>query len=163
MPYKPRISAEDRQEIARRWLEFLGLPVTQERLDELAPIVMLYHPLSPKGQCANDLVRHGVRPSRKAVEKVYPAWRERAVERDREVGREFLARKGSVSWVCRLISEYRADHGVGPLWRDVFIAAGLPSSDALEVVLESLEDQGIVIYTTEPRSLDVADSSALES
>lgn len=83
MPWKPEISEERRLELARHWLEFLDMEVTEKRIKKLKRHVMLYHPLSPKGQVANDLVRRDKMPSRKQIEHEYPQWVEQIRERDR--------------------------------------------------------------------------------
>ncbi|MGP6175351.1 hypothetical protein [Corynebacterium sp. A21] len=154
IPHKPRISRERRHELARQWLEFLGCEVTQQRVEELARVVMRYHLLSPKGQCANELVLAGITPYREAVEKEFPKWQQRVLERNQEQGRHFLTRPEAVEKIREIISSYRSVHGVGPLWREVGYEIGL-DNNALEVVLEELKSQGQVTFTLENRSLDV--------
>lgn len=155
IPHKPGIPREHRRDLARQWLEFLGCELTEQRIDELARVVMRYHPLSPKGQCANELVRAGVTPYREVVEKEFPRWQKRVFERNQEQGRQFLARPDAVEKVREVISSYRSKHGVGPLWREVGYEIGLDNS-ALEVVLEDLKSQGQVTFTLDTRSLDIA-------
>ena len=56
VPWKPEIPDERRVELARHWLKFLGLEVTEERVTKIKRHVMFYHPLSPKGQVTNEIV-----------------------------------------------------------------------------------------------------------
>lgn len=155
IPHKPGISREQRRELVQQWLEFLGCEVTEQRVNELAPVVMRYHPLSPKGQCANELVRAGVTPYREVVEAEFPQWQQRVVERHQEHGRQFLAQPGAAEKIRDVITRYRSEHGVGPLWREVGHEIGLDNS-ALEVVLGELKDQGKVAFILDARSLDIA-------
>lgn len=72
VPWKPEIPDDDRVIFARQWLEFLGLDVTEKRIKNIKRHVMLYHPLSPRGQVANELVRQDDKsPSRMNVERTY--------------------------------------------------------------------------------------------
>lgn len=155
-PWKPEIPDEERIKLARQWLEFLGMEVTKERIKKITRHVMLYHPLSPKGQVANDLVRRdGKAPSRTAIEQEYPQWVQRIRERDQEQGRELLSDPAIPGRVCDFIATYRAEHGVGPFWREVARELDLPSTEAVAVVLEALKVAGYITFTIDERSLDV--------
>lgn len=160
IPRKPKIPHSHRLQLATEWLEALECKVTNQRVNKLAAVVMRYHPLSPKGQCANELVKAGAIPYRKSVEDEYPYWKQRVLERNRQKGYDFLAQPGAVERVCDAIAEYRLEYGVGPLWREVMYAVGLRSPDTVEVVLRELKEQGAVTFTTEPRSLAVIGTSA---
>lgn len=155
-PWKPEIPDEQRIELARRWLEFLGLEATEERVARIKRHVMLYHPLSPKGQVANELVRQDKIPNRIRIEREYPQWKQRVQERDQAQGRALLTDPSVPARVGEVITSYRAAHGVGPLWREVARELDLPSYEAVAVVLEALKLAGFITFTPEERSLDVA-------
>lgn len=158
VPWKPEIPDEERIRLARQWLEFLDLEVTEERVEKIKRHVMLYHPLSPKGQVANELVRRDdTPPSRTAVEHEYPRWVQRVRERDQEQGRKLLSDPAIPGRVCDFIATYRAAHGVGPFWREVAQKLDLPSTEAVAVVLEALKLAGYITFTIEEHSLDVVE------
>ena len=91
VPWKPEIPDERRVELARHWLKFLGLEVTEERVTKIKRHVMFYHPLSPKGQVTNEIVLQDKPPSRRNIEREYLQWVERVRERDPAQGRELLS------------------------------------------------------------------------
>lgn len=91
VPWKPEIPDERRVELARHWLKFLGLEVTEERVTRIKRHVMLYHPLSPKGQVAHERVLRDKTPTRFNIERDYPQWVQRVRERDQAQGRELLS------------------------------------------------------------------------
>ena len=155
-PWKPEIPDEQRIELARRWLEFLDLEATKERVNRIKPHVMLYHPLSPKGQVANELVRQDKIPNRMRIEREYPQWKQRIQERDQAQGRALLSDPSVPARVGDFITAYRADHEVGPLRREVAHKLDLPSNEAVAVVLEALKLAGFITFTPEERSLDIA-------
>lgn len=156
VPWKPEIPDEQRIELAHHWLKFLGLEVTEQRVTRIKRHVMLYHPLSPKGQVANERVLRDKTPTRFNIERDYPHWRQRIRERDQAQGRALLSDPSIPARVSDFITTYRTTHGMGPLWREVTQELDLPSNDAVAVVLEALKLAGFVTFTLEERSLDVA-------
>lgn len=88
--YPRRITDQRRRELAQKWLEVLELTVTEERVPELAPWVLHFHPAGPRGQIANQLVREGKVPTAWTINEAYadqlgrkPFWpKELAAEAD---------------------------------------------------------------------------------
>src|SRR5699024_538581 len=78
IPRPPVIPTERRRQLAREWVDFLGVDDSDDFIEALSAVVMRYHPLSPKGQIANRLVCAGEVPYRERVETVYAA---RAMDR----------------------------------------------------------------------------------
>lgn len=154
VPPPPRIPADRRRDLAREWLEFLGCEVTDDRVEELSAVVMRYHPLSPKGQVANQLVQNGVTPYRKVVEDEFRTQQRRRDQLMRQHADSLLDSPEQVDTICRFIATHRRRTGAGPLWREV--AEDLEvDQDAVAIVLTELKERGSVIFTDQTRSLDV--------
>lgn len=152
VPKPPVIPPEQRRELARQWVDFLEVQASDDFIEQLAAAVMRYHPLSPKGQIANDLVRRGVVPFRAKVEAAY---------RDRH---QHLARTeispSAADEVLAFIEEIDVRTHVGPTWREVGEHLNWSRRKTRRILLQ-LERQGQVTFTHEPRSLVVVRAERL--
>lgn len=158
VPPKPSIPEKQRQELAIAWLEHVGRPPTDRAVKLTSRHVMLYHPLSPKGQLANELLAEGITPSRYRIESDYPAWRERTIERHKEAGRSLLSDPEVPQRVCTFISAHNDAHGNSPTVLEVAMKLRLPSGDAGLVVLQALEAVGLVTMDGTERGLTLTDA-----
>lgn len=144
VPRPPVIPPEQRRELARQWVDFLDVQPSEDFVEQLAAVVMRYHPHSLKGQLANDFVRAGVVPYRIRVEAAY---------RDRRQYRtQSETSPKEVDEVLAFITEINTSTHVGPTWREVGEHLNWPRGKTRRVLLQ-LERQGQVTFTHEPRSL----------
>lgn len=153
VPRPPVIPTERRRQLAREWIEFLGVDASEDFVESLSAVVMRYHPLSPKGQIANRLVRAGEVPYRARVEAAYAA---------KTTGRTQPDWKSpdSVSEVLRFIERVTRLTGAGPTWNEV--AEHMTwSRGTARAALRRLQREGQVTFTSEPRSLRVCRSEDL--
>lgn len=145
VPRPPVIPTEQRRRLAREWVEFLGVEASDDFVTALCGVVMRYHPLSPKGQIANDLVRGGEVPYRSRVEARYQA--QRAFQpRPRPAD--------NATDVLPFIEKVCSQTGVGPTWKEVSNHMGW-SRTQTRTALRHLQHQGHLAFTKEFRSLHV--------
>lgn len=157
VPPRPNIPEKKRQEVAVEWLEHVGRTPTDRAVKLTSRHVMLYHPLSPKGQLANELLAEGITPTRFRIESDYPAWRERTIERHKEAGRSLLSDPEVPQRVCTFISAHNDAHGSSPTVLEVAMKLRLPSGDAALVVLQALEAVELVAMDGTERGLTLTD------
>lgn len=147
VPRPPVIPTEQRHRLAREWVEFLGIEATDDFVTALCGVVMRYHPLSPKGQIANDLVRGGEVPYRSRVEARYQEQAQRASQtRPRP--------PGNATDVLPFIEQVNSRTGAGPTWKEVSDYMGW-SRTQTRTALWHLQHQGHLAFTKESRSLHV--------
>lgn len=147
VPRPPVIPTEQRHRLAREWVEFLGIEATDDFVTALCGVVMRYHPLSPKGQIANDLVRGGEVPYRSRVEARYQEQAQRASQtRPRP--------PDNATDVLPFIEQVNSRTGAGPTWKEVSDYMGW-SRTQTRTALWHLQHQGHLAFTKESRSLHV--------
>lgn len=145
-PRPPVISADQRRRLAHEWLDFLDVQAPDDFVDRLAAVVMRYHPLSPKGQIANDLVREETVPYRARVEAAYRDWHQN--RGPSEIPPE------KVNEVLSFIKRVNLSTGGGPTWKEIGDHLGWPRWKTRHV-LTQLQERQEVTFTREPRSLSV--------
>lgn len=146
-PRPPVISPDQRRRLAHEWLDFLDVQASDNFVDRLAAVVMRYHPLSPKGQIANDLVRDGAVPYRARVEAAYRDWCQSR-------GPSQISRE-EVNEVLSFIKSVNLSTHAGPTWKEIDEHLGWPRWKTRHVLTQLQQDQEVT-FTREPRSLFVS-------
>lgn len=148
VPRPPVIPPQKRRQLAREWVDFLGIDASEEFIERLSAVVMRYHPLSPKGQTANRLVRAGEVPYRKRVEAVHRG-------RGFEPAEPDWRSPENTGKLLRFIEEVNGRSGAGPTWSDVASHMGW-SRQSTRAAIRDLARRGCVMFTARPRSLQLS-------
>lgn len=158
-PRAPVIGHPRRRELAAQWLAMLGCAVTDQRVDELAPVVMRYHPHSPKGHLANRIIQTGGVPHVGEVERVYR--RQQALQAAttwRPDPALAATARDVADAAAAYVNQYRADPGHGPTWGELADHLNLAKAQAAPLI-RALAHANVLTYTRAHRSLDVATSA----
>lgn len=155
--YPRRISKQRRRELAQKWLEALELTVTEDRVLELAPWVLHFHPAGPRGQIANQLVREGRTPTARTINEAYADQLGRKPLRPEELAVEaHLLRLTSAETkqLLKFVAKVRRQHKHGPTWHEVAQHMGWSHAHTVDVI-RHLGRAQLLTYTWTERSLRI--------